>query len=102
MIAHLPILFQNSSELIIARYDLAKTWRELIISISVPSVLFVVSFVTLCIITQSVRVGDDTKMRCKYCIGTLESETSDMTTTNSKYEFSSSSSKKDDTPLVRS
>lgn len=40
----------------------------------VPSVLFVISFISLCIITRSVKVGDDAKMRCKYCTD----ETSDI------------------------
>lgn len=89
--------------MVVARYDLNKTWRELIISITVPSVLFVISFITLCIIMHSVKVGDDTKMRCKYCIGNSESDVSEMTTTNSKYEVSDGpSSKKDEDPLVDS
>ncbi|CAD7083351.1 unnamed protein product [Hermetia illucens] len=58
---------KHDSSFAVARYDLAKTYRELIIAISVPSVLFVISFISLCIITQSVKVGDDAKMRCKYC-----------------------------------
>lgn len=40
----------------------------------VPAVLFVISFISLCIITRSVKVGDDAKMRCKYCTD----ETSDV------------------------
>lgn len=95
---------KNSSGMVIARYDLNKTWRELVISASVPSVLFVVSFITLCIITHSVKVGDDTKMRCKYCIGNSDPDVSEMTTTNSKYEVSSPSdgpsNKRDDDPLA--
>lgn len=55
--------------MVVSRFDLAKTWRELLISVLVPSILFVISFVTLCVITQSVKVGDDTKMRCTFCPG---------------------------------
>lgn len=95
--------FQNNSGMVVARYDLNKTWKELIISVSVPTVLFIVSFITLCIITHSVKVGDDTKMRCKYCIGNSEPDFSEMTTTNSKYEISSpsdeGSNRKYDNPL---
>lgn len=76
--------------MVVARYDLNKTWRDLIIAISVPSVLFVISFITLCIIMQSVRVDDDAKMRCKYCFSnTDQSDLTEMITSNSKYEVSS-------------
>lgn len=53
--------------MVLARFDLGKTWREFLISFSVPATLFVISFISLCIITRSVKVGDDAKMRCKYC-----------------------------------
>lgn len=33
-----------------------------------PSCLFFISLVSLIIITRSVQVGDDTKMRCRYCV----------------------------------
>lgn len=59
--------FQNDQGMVLARFDLAKTWREFLISFSVPATLFVISFISLCIITRSVKVGDDAKMRCKYC-----------------------------------
>lgn len=77
--------------MVISRYDLNKTRKELIISVSVPTVLFILSFITLCVITHSVKVGDDTKMRCKYCIGKSDSDLTEMTTANSKYEVSSPS-----------
>lgn len=76
--------------MVIARYDLKKTWRDLIIAISIPSVLFVVSFITLCAIMQSVRVDDDTKMRCKYCFGSsVDDNNTDLTEMISRYEVSS-------------
>lgn len=53
----------------VARFDLGKTLRELLIATLVPSVLFVVSFVTLVIITKFVRVRDDGKMKCTLCCG---------------------------------
>lgn len=58
----------------LARFDLNKTWREFIFAFGIPATLFVVSFISLCIITRSVKVGDDAKMRCKYCAD----ETSDI------------------------
>ena len=51
----------------VARFDLDKTLRELLIATLVPSVLFVVSFVTLVIVTKYVKVGDDGKMKCTLC-----------------------------------
>jgi hypothetical protein len=57
---------------VVARFDLQKTWRELVIAVVVPTAMFIVSSATLCIITRSVSVGDDTKMRCKYCIGSSD------------------------------
>lgn len=59
---------QEDSTKVLARFDLNRTWQHFIIFFGVPSVLFVVSFVSLCIITRSVNVGDDAKMRCKYCM----------------------------------
>lgn len=47
---------QQSSFFVVARFDLAKTWRELLIAVTVPTTLFIISFITLCIITQSVKV----------------------------------------------
>ncbi|CAG5093806.1 Protein of unknown function [Cotesia congregata] len=58
---------RNDSSFVVARFDLNKTRTELLIATIVPSVLFIISFLTLVIITRSVQVGDDTKMRCRYC-----------------------------------
>ena len=68
------IYFQMDSTKVLARFDLKKTWNHFLIFFGVPSVLFVISFISLCIITRSVKVGDDAKMRCKYCTD----ETSDI------------------------
>ncbi|KAJ1531942.1 hypothetical protein ONE63_000582 [Megalurothrips usitatus] len=57
----------DDSFMAVARFDLGKTLRELLIATVVPSVLFVVSFVTLVCITKYVRVGDDGKMKCTLC-----------------------------------
>lgn len=51
----------------IARYDLEKTRRELLVALVVPSVLFALSFTTLMIVTRSVKVDDDSILRCKLC-----------------------------------
>lgn len=55
-------------EFVVARYDLDKVYRELLVSLIVPIVLFVISSISLCVITKSVKVGDDAKMRC-VCAG---------------------------------
>lgn len=60
---------QDDNFMAVARFDLGKTLRELLIATLVPSVLFVVSFVTLVIITKFVRVRDDGKMKCTLCCG---------------------------------
>lgn len=71
-------LSQNNDFFVVARFDLQKTWRELVIAVVVPTVMFIVSSATLCIITRSVSVGDDTKMRCKYCVGSGDINDEDM------------------------
>lgn len=50
------------------------------LAVCIPGSLFLVSFVTLMIITQTVRVGDDARMRCKWC---TDAETADK---NMQYE----------------
>ncbi|XP_050314228.1 uncharacterized protein LOC126748804 [Anthonomus grandis grandis] len=81
---------KNNSFMAIARYDLKKTWRDLIIAIVIPSVLFIISFITLCAIMQSVRVDDDAKMRWKYCFSGPRSDNNcDLTEMISRNEISS-------------
>ncbi|XP_014242583.1 uncharacterized protein LOC106662779 [Cimex lectularius] len=58
---------KNDPFMVVARFDLKKTWLELMVAIFVPSTLFVVSFITLIVIGHSVYVGDDAKMRCMIC-----------------------------------
>lgn len=70
-------MFQNNSFFVVARFDLNKTRTELLIAIIVPSGLFVISLTTLVIITRSVQVGDDAKMRCRYCVDKQEVEGED-------------------------
>lgn len=64
---------KEHSDFVVARFDLNRTWRELLIAVIVPSSLFLISMTALCIISQTVQVGDDAKMRCQYCL-TPESE----------------------------
>ncbi|XP_055373381.1 uncharacterized protein LOC129606830 [Condylostylus longicornis] len=52
---------------VIIRYDLDQTYKFLLITLIIPSVLFVVSSIALIVITKSVKVGDDAKMRCVCC-----------------------------------
>ncbi|XP_032681795.1 uncharacterized protein LOC116849099 [Odontomachus brunneus] len=68
---------KNNSFFVVARFDLKKTKTELLIAVIVPSALFLISLVSLIIISQSVRVGDDTRMRCRYCDGKQEVEGED-------------------------
>lgn len=62
----------------VARFDLKKTRMELLIAIIVPAGLFVISVITLIIISRSVKVGDDAKMRCRYCVDKQEVEGEDQ------------------------
>ncbi|XP_014609379.1 PREDICTED: uncharacterized protein LOC106789566 [Polistes canadensis] len=68
---------KNDSFFVVARFDLNKTKTELLIAIIVPSGLFVISLTTLIVITRSVQVGDDAKMRCRYCTEKNEDEGED-------------------------
>lgn len=62
----------------LARFDLAKTWREFTFAFFIPSTLFIISFIALCVITRTVKVDDDAKMRCKYCTeGEINSDIDD-------------------------
>lgn len=58
---------QNDSFTALARFDLNKTWWELMIGVTVPGMLFAVSFLTLLIVHQTVKVGDDARMTCQWC-----------------------------------
>lgn len=70
-------IVQNDSFFVVARFDLKKTRMELLIAIIVPTGLFIVSVITLIIISRSVKVGDDAKMRCRYCVDKQEVEGED-------------------------
>lgn len=62
-----PVCTQNNSFSALARFDLNKTWWELMIGVTVPGILFAVSFLTLLIVHQTVKVGDDARMTCQWC-----------------------------------
>lgn len=51
----------------LTRHDPERTYKELLVTIIVPSVLFVVSSISLCVISKTIKVGDDAKMRCICC-----------------------------------
>ncbi|XP_066592390.1 uncharacterized protein Teh4 [Prorops nasuta] len=68
---------KNDSSFVLARFDLKKTKTELLIATIVPSCLFVISLTTLVIITRSVQVGDDAKMRCRCCVDKRKNEDED-------------------------
>lgn len=90
----------------IARFDLNATWTDFVIAASVPSVLFVTSFVGLCVIMQAVKVGDDTKMRCRYCVGRNDND-NNMCEMTTRYLYDEVSSpieelaRRDKIPLVK-
>ncbi|KAL0275431.1 UNVERIFIED_CONTAM: hypothetical protein PYX00_003279 [Menopon gallinae] len=64
--ARFPCFYSdNDPELVVARFDLATTYREFLIASLLPSVLFVVSCLTLLLCQRTVVVGDDAKMRFK-------------------------------------
>ncbi|KAL5292413.1 hypothetical protein ACFFRR_011308 [Megaselia abdita] len=58
---------KQDSTFALTRHDPDKTYRELLITMIVPSVLFVISSISLCIISKTIKVGDDAKMRCICC-----------------------------------
>ncbi|XP_012525649.1 uncharacterized protein LOC105830695 [Monomorium pharaonis] len=68
---------KNDSFFVVARFDLKKTRMELMIAVIVPAGLFIISVITLIIISRSVKVGDDAKMRCRYCVDKQEIEGED-------------------------
>lgn len=61
------VCVQNDSFSALARFDLNKTWWELMIGVTVPGILFAISFLTLLIVHQTVKVGDDARMTCQWC-----------------------------------
>ncbi|KAL1131690.1 hypothetical protein AAG570_011303 [Ranatra chinensis] len=56
---------EHNTEIVVARFNLETTYKEFMFASVVPSVLFVVSCLTLILCQRTVVVGDDAKMRFK-------------------------------------
>lgn len=68
--ARFPCFFaEHDTSMVVARFDLAKTYRQFLVASVLPSVLCVVSCLTLILCQRTVVVGDDAKMRFKGCPG---------------------------------
>ncbi|XP_014209479.1 uncharacterized protein LOC106640092 [Copidosoma floridanum] len=64
--ARFPCFYaENRPEVVVSRFNLESTYREFLIAVILPSVLFVVSCLTLILCQRTVVVGDDAKMRFK-------------------------------------
>ncbi|XP_074099350.1 tipE homolog 3 phospholipid transfer protein [Cotesia typhae] len=64
--ARFPCFFaKDRTEIVVSKFDLETTWKEFIVALVFPSVLFVVSCLTLILCQRTVVVGDDAKMRFK-------------------------------------
>ncbi|XP_051166023.1 uncharacterized protein LOC127284565 [Leptopilina boulardi] len=62
---------ENKKEVVVSRFDLETTQKEFVVALVLPSVLFVVSCLTLILCQRTVIVGDDAKMRFKGTTGAL-------------------------------
>lgn len=70
--ARFPCFYaEQSTDMVVARFDLEATYREFLIASLLPSVLFIVSCLTLLLCQRTVEVGDDAKMRFKCCGASL-------------------------------
>uniref|UniRef100_A0A0A9Z6T2 Calcium-activated potassium channel subunit beta-2 n=1 Tax=Lygus hesperus TaxID=30085 RepID=A0A0A9Z6T2_LYGHE len=56
---------EQNVDVVVARFNLEATYKEFLLASIVPSVLFVVSCLTLIICQRTIEVGDDSKMRIK-------------------------------------
>ncbi|RZF43547.1 hypothetical protein LSTR_LSTR012827 [Laodelphax striatellus] len=64
--ARFPCFFAvDNTDVVVARFNLDATYREFIVASLVPSILFIVSCLTLILCQKTVEVGDDAKMRFK-------------------------------------
>lgn len=78
--ARFPCFYsQDNPSIVVARFDLATTTKQFIVASILPSVLFVVSCLTLLLCQKTVVVGDDAKMRFQSCV-TADSESLEKTT----------------------
>ncbi|XP_058793990.1 uncharacterized protein LOC131665845 [Phymastichus coffea] len=60
---------ENKPSIVVSRFDLQSTYREFVIASVLPSVLFIVSCLTLILCQRTVVVGDDSRMRFKGTAG---------------------------------
>lgn len=67
--ARFPCFYSESDTKVVARFNLAATYKEFVFASVVPSVLFVVSCLTLLLCQRTVVVGDDARMRFKCTAG---------------------------------
>jgi len=68
--ARFPCFYSEAKpDTVVARFDLQTTYKEFIIASLLPSILFVVSCLTLLLCQRTVVVGDDAKMRFKCAKG---------------------------------
>lgn len=58
----------DNTDIVVARFNLETTEKQFLIASLLPSVLFVVSCLTLILCHKAVVVGDDAKMRFKGCV----------------------------------
>ena len=66
--ARFPCFYmENSPDTVVARFDLENTYRQFLVALVLPTVLVVVSCVTLMFCQRTIEVGDDAKMRFKGC-----------------------------------
>ncbi|XP_049806396.1 uncharacterized protein LOC126248935 [Schistocerca nitens] len=66
--ARFPCFYADSdTSKVVARFDLATTYRQFLVASILPSTLFVVSCFMLIFCQRTVEVGDDAKMRFKGC-----------------------------------
>lgn len=73
--ARFPCFYaEDSPDVAVARFDLRTTTRQFLIAFVLPSVLFVVSCLTLILCQKTVVVGDDAKMRFQGCTAAAQAE----------------------------
>lgn len=60
---------EGDTGIVVSRFNLESTYKEFLISLVFPSVLFVISCLTLIFCQRTVVVGDDAKMRFKGTVG---------------------------------
>uniref|UniRef100_A0A6V7KJ94 Uncharacterized protein n=1 Tax=Bracon brevicornis TaxID=1563983 RepID=A0A6V7KJ94_9HYME len=64
--ARFPCFYaKDKTNVVVSRFNLDNTWKEFLIAFILPSVLFVISCLTLICIQKTIVVGDDARMRFK-------------------------------------